>query len=200
MGAAVSLIYAAAFPEQVEKLVLLEGGWPLPRKVEDTASNIRKHIAARLDGNRELYGEERKEIRVYPSLDAAAETRAKAAKLAPGKQYLSKEAALQMVERGTTKLDDGGVYFHHDSRLKWPSIQYMLEIQNEALFHAVQSPTCILLAKDGWPFDEEIMNTGKELLQPQIFEMLPGSHHFHTDPDTADVVVEHIVTFLAGQQ
>jgi pimeloyl-ACP methyl ester carboxylesterase len=105
MGAAISLIYAAAFPEQVEKLVLLEGAGPLTRNAKDVAKHVRASVERRQAGNPLLYpqfndgNDGKKEPRVYPTLDAAVETRCKTATLAPGNQSLSKEASRAMVER-----------------------------------------------------------------------------------------------------
>jgi pimeloyl-ACP methyl ester carboxylesterase len=196
MGAAVSLMYAATFPEQVERLVLLEGAGPLARGAKDATQHLRAHVEKRLKGNQALY-HGTKGPRVYPSLEKAAETRQGSAKLFPGKQYLSIEAAHELVARAMSSTDDdAGFSFQHDVRLQWPSLLYMTPEQVDALQEAVQCPTQLLLAHDGWPFDDDRLESTKHRLQPASFHILPGSHHFHADPDTADAVAHHVNDFL----
>lgn len=202
MGAAISLIFAAAFPEQVEKLVLLEGAGPLTRKAEDVAKHVRASVERRQAGNPLLYPQfcgngSKKEPRIYPNIEAAVETRCKTATLSPGNQYLSKEASRAMVERATISSGRDGVQFRHDVRLQWPSLQYMTDEQIfEGLYKDIQCPVCLLLAKAGWPFDERRKEAVLEKLQPTVFTTLPGSHHFHADPESANVVAQHVQAFL----
>jgi hypothetical protein len=90
----------------------------------------------------------------------------------------------------------GGWKFRHDPRLQWPSIQYCTNEQVEAIYTDIQCPVALLLAKHGWPFDSVRHQRTLELLQPTLIEALPGSHHFHADPDTADAVVNAVAHFL----
>jgi pimeloyl-ACP methyl ester carboxylesterase len=199
MGAAVSLIYAAAFPEQINRLVLLEGAGPLTRRAHDVGKHVRASIERRQAGNPLLYSQFNntpiKETRVYPNIQLAVETRCKTATLSPGNQYLSKEASLEMVQRATVEVQ-GGVKFRHDPRLQWPSLQYMTDEQVEGLYRAIQCPVCLLLAEEGWPFDETRKKLTMSLLQPVVLKTLAGSHHFHADPETADSVAEQVKAFL----
>jgi pimeloyl-ACP methyl ester carboxylesterase len=196
MGAAISSIYAAAFPEQILKLVLLEGGGPLTRNPKDTAKHIRSHVEKRQAGNPALYGDSSKGPRLYPSLEKAIETRMKTAQLSPGRQYLSETAARELVTRAIIETE-GGVQFRHDPRLQWPSLQYYTNEQNDAIFQDIQCPVCLLLSTDGWPIDADRLAKMTALLQPQMMEVLPGSHHFHADPDDADAVIDRVMKFIA---
>jgi len=44
MGAAVACLYAVAFPEQIQSLVLLEGAGPSARRAQDVAKHVRQHM------------------------------------------------------------------------------------------------------------------------------------------------------------
>jgi pimeloyl-ACP methyl ester carboxylesterase len=189
MGAAIALTYAAAFPDQIHKLVLLEGAGPLSRDAQDVAHHVRRHVQRRLEGII-------KPPRTYPSIEKAAETRQTTATLSPGNQYLSKEAALELVMWAMKETPDGGFAFQHDPRLQWPSLLYMTHDQVEALQCAVQCPTALLLAQDGWPFDETQREGVLQRLRPILYDTLPGSHHFHADPDQADEVARRVEQFL----
>uniref|UniRef100_A0A7S3L5U5 AB hydrolase-1 domain-containing protein n=1 Tax=Amphora coffeiformis TaxID=265554 RepID=A0A7S3L5U5_9STRA len=195
MGAAVGCVYSAAFPEHVDRLVLVEGGGPLARKGHDIAKHVRQHVKKRMVGNAHP-----KEPRVYPSLEKAVQTRCFTAKNFPGNQWLSTEASTELVLRGSVPVegsDSGALKFRHDPRLLWPSLQYFTPEQVDAVFDDVQCPTALILAEDGWPFDEDRAKATVERLKPVVYTTLPGSHHFHADPETADRVAEEVISFLS---
>jgi pimeloyl-ACP methyl ester carboxylesterase len=211
MGAAVACLYAASFPEQIDKLVLLEGVGPLARPALDAAKHVRKHVEKRLLSPT-LYAEPRR----YENLELAVAARCRTARTWPGNQYLSETAARQLVEYGTkeststTGDDDIGVgttitttlvanyyyQFRHDPRLQWPSLQFFTQEQTDGVYKDIQCPTALILAADGWPFDESTRRRTMELLRPVHTVTLPGSHHWHMDPDTAPAVVEQAAAFL----
>jgi pimeloyl-ACP methyl ester carboxylesterase len=193
MGAAISCVMAAAFPERIEKLVLLDGAGPLDRPAASISKHIRNHIERRQAGNIKLAMEKRQQ---YPSIETAVRIRRKTAANFPGNQYISVEAAREMVLRGSEITEDGMVRFRHDPRLRWPSAHYFTQEQTEALYEDIQCPTCVLTAEDGWPMDDEKKERLIKLLKPQLTKRLPGSHHFHADPNTAPAVIEEIINFL----
>lgn len=167
----------------------------MPKNPKDTAKHIRQNAARRQVGT-----SINKPPRVYESLQKAVETRCRTAQNFPGNQYISETAATEIVLRGTRVVGgDQGWQFRHDSRLQWPSIQYFTNEQVEGIYEDIQCPTALLLSVDGWPFDTERHARTLELLKPTIFKTLSGSHHFHTDLDTADAVVEEVAAFLNNQ-
>ena len=197
MGSAVAMLYTAAFPEQVDNLVLLEGIGPLPRHEQDVHRHVRAHVEKRLSQNRQS----RNRNRLYPSLHDAVQRRIQSARNAPGHQDLSYEAAHEIVKRGTIHVNNksDAVRFRHDSRLLWPSLLYTTHAQASAIQKAVAGVrTCLVVAKEnGWPLfphqDEEALLAN---LQPRHFAKLEGSHHFHADPDTYQAVAQHVWQFL----
>ena len=161
--------------------------------------------------------------RGYPSLQAAIERRLQSVKSMPGNQTLSYEAAKQIVLRGThldllddhddddddgsmDENDNGGlIQFRHDPRFAWPSIQYMTQAQNEGIYQTLREGVegnrvdcCVLLAKDGWPFQNDILERARSLLQPRVCHILPGSHFFHSDPETSEEVATAVLEFISN--
>lgn len=188
MGAAISLMYSAAFP--VKKLILLDSLGP-EIKEPLASKHLRRHIEARLKG--------KQNESTYDSLDHAVETRMQSARMFPGNQWIAKSTARRLVEGASSELEDGRLVFHHDQRLKMPSIIYLTKEQAEDLYQSVatsETKTCLLLAKDGMPFPPQMVTSFRKLLQPTVFETLPGSHHFHADDDTATEVSKTVVSFL----
>ena len=237
MGAGVALVFAAAYPEYVDRLILLEGAGPLARKGTDASRHVRQAIERRMTSNKLLYPEfaniegniqnpnvkEKSEKfgsdlsrgkRRYANIQAAVNARMKTATLTPGNQYISTEAATALVCRATYPADEvigsktaggieldpstygGPVHFRHDSRLMWPSFHYYTQEQVHALMDDVRCPTCLLLANEGWPLDRASFDQSLQILQPAMFQQLPGSHHFHADPIDAPAVSDAIIDFL----
>ena len=121
-----------------------------------------------------------KKHRIYPSLNEAVAARCKTAETYPGKQYLSEAAAREMV----------------DQRLTWPSIQYVTQEQVEGLYEDIQCRTALFRATDGWPIEEPLIEKCLELLRPTVCKTLPGSHHFHADPDACEAVASEVIQFV----
>jgi pimeloyl-ACP methyl ester carboxylesterase len=189
MGSAVALMFAAAFP--LGKLIMLDSLGPQAKSANEVSKGIRAHIQARIRG--------KPHCSVYPNLDTAIETRCLTAKAFPGNQYINKETATALVERASFIREDDQLEFRHDQRLKWPSLLSLTDSQLDQIYRDVASlptQTCVLIARDGMPFPSESIQRLKDLLQPKFFESLPGSHHFHADPDSSDAVVGAIVRFL----
>ena len=163
MGCAVSIIYAACYPQQISNLILLEGFGPRPHPEKNIANSIRKHITTRMKLIRKP-----KPHSIFNTIDDAVKARCMTATTFPGKQYISTEAAYELVSRATTKKvltpvtsttstttsqygtkDDGDgdddesnssrVQFLHDNRLYWPSLQYMTSEQNRVLYETIQT-------------------------------------------------------------
>jgi len=189
MGGAVSLLYASAFP--TSKLILLDSLGPHTKKAADVVKGFQKHVQQRLKG--------KPPSSIYPNLETAIATRRATAKAFPGNQYISEETATELVTWASSILPDGKLQFHHDQRVKWASMLALSDEQVHQLYQDVASSntkTCLLLAKDGMPFPQAAIAKVKELLKPAVCETLPGSHHFHADPDTSQGVVDQIANFL----
>jgi pimeloyl-ACP methyl ester carboxylesterase len=158
------------------------------------AKHIRAHVNRRQLGNAALTDPTTRPTRIYPTIDKAVETRCATAKSFPGNQWLSEYASRELVTWGTVAVP-GGVQFRHDPRLQWPSIQYWTNDQVEAIYQDIQCPTALILAESGWPFDAKRRQRTLDLLQPTVYQTLPGSHHFHADPETAEAVSQSVIEF-----
>lgn len=213
MGAGVSVVLVAAFPELFSSLTLLEGAGPLARNANDCSRHVRAACQRRLKSNKTLFPDGTNggptRAKVYRNVDAAIEARLDTTRRMPGDQYLSEEAARDMVLRATVDAavtsdrtnDDGNrpVSFRHDPRLQWPSLQYYTREQVEAFYTDVCNsnvPVSILMAEDGWPVDSWSQLAVNNILKPSRMKLLKGSHHFHADPDTVGDVASEIVSFL----
>ena len=107
MGSGVAVVLSAAFPEWFSSLVLLEGGL-VARNAKDASRHVRAACQRRLKSNRTLFpsatsnneneGTILPRAKVYSNLDAAIEARLSTTRRMPGDQFLSYEAAKDMVK------------------------------------------------------------------------------------------------------
>ncbi len=230
MGAGVSVVLVAAFPELFSSLTLLEGAGPLARNANDCSRHVRAACQRRLKSNKTLFSDgtngggggsngdgshtiSAARAKVYRNVDAAIEARLDTTRRMPGDQYLSVEAARDMVVRATVDAagtdstshsssssdDNRPVSFRHDPRLQWPSLQYYTREQVEAIYTDIcksNVPVSVLMAEDGWPIDSWSRSAVNDVLKPCQMKLLKGSHHFHADPDTVGDVASEIMSFL----
>ena len=112
MGAGIASMVAAACPERIERLAVIEMLGALAEAPEHTASRMREAVAAQ----RLVAG---KRLRVFPDIDTAVRARLHAGRV-PGSGL--DEALLRLlVERGVTPVA-GGYAWSSDQRLTLPSL------------------------------------------------------------------------------
>jgi len=212
MGASIALMYAAAFP--LKRMCMLDSLGPMTKPAETISKNLRTGIKTRAQGK--IPGS------VYPNFHTAVEARCRTPGLLfPGKQYISEATAKALVERGSIQLvaesvqepgengqttdangnntGNGRIRFRHDQRLNWPSMLYLSVAQVEQMYRDVanqKTSTCLLTAIDGMPFPPDKIARIKTHLKPDLYRSLPGSHHFHSDPDGVEGVVDAIFSWL----
>jgi len=169
MGAGISTLVTGAFPDRVERLVLLEGAGPLAAE----ASRAPKQLASAVDDEGRAAAASRK---VFPDLDAAVAARMR-------DSDLDREAARVLVERGSEKTEDG-VRFTHDTRLRTRSRTRLTENQVLAFLAGITCPVLAVRALQGWPFPEEVVMARLAVIQHLETAEVEGGHHVHlTHPE-----------------
>lgn len=181
MGGALAALYAAAFPERVRRLVLIEALGPMSLAPERFASELRRGLLAR-----NQFQDRR---RLYDSLDEPV-----AARMAAGN--LSEASARLLVQRGTEACA-GQFRFRSDPRETLPSLLRGSEEQVVTALQQIACPVLVILAEpatsylSGAPAQRRL-----EALRPLEIHRLPGNHHLHME--TPQVVAPLIDAFLAA--
>ena len=101
MGSGLSMMYAGTFPENINKLILLEGLGSITQPYKNTPKALRKAIESDKKAYLKAILFENKP-KVYANFMEAVDARVKTVHSYPGKQWLSKDAAIMLVERLTT--------------------------------------------------------------------------------------------------
>jgi pimeloyl-ACP methyl ester carboxylesterase len=166
-GAAVAVLLAGAFPDRVEKLVLLEGGVPILGRPEEAPADLARGITQL----RELSG---KTGRLFATEAAAIEERAN------GFSKVSLDAAAVLARRSLRKVE-GGYRWHQDQRLKASSELRLTAEQMRAFIGAVTAPVLTILAEQSFFSARREYLELLELFAEGTTIRLPGGHHFHME-------------------
>jgi len=170
MGGAISCMVAAACPERIERLVLIEAVGVLTEAPERTHLRLREAVAAQ----RVLKG---KQLRVFPDIDTAVRARMQAGRV-PG-SGLDAELVRLLVERGLREVP-GGYVWSSDPRLTLPTLVRMTQTQADDLLAGIECPTLVLFADPPQPYLPDAERRRRVAALPKgRMEVLAGGHHLH---------------------
>ncbi len=164
LGAGIASLVAAAVPERVDRLMLVEGLGPLGDDGSNTLSRWRKAHAQRKRPSRAA--------RVFPTVDAAV-----AARVAAG--GLDADEARPIVERNLREVD-GGFAWRSDARLRLATPVRIDDAQMTRLLAGIEAPTLLLLAEPATSCLPETLMAARAASVAGIrVEHLAGPHHLH---------------------
>ncbi|MFV8571062.1 alpha/beta fold hydrolase [Marinobacter sp. SBS5] len=172
LGGIVCAIYAAAFPERVRRLVMIDSIGPLSRPAKETIPQLRRALQKKRNGSAPPA--------VYPDIETAARIRE------GGLSPLSSEAAATLVPRNMQVHPDGFVW-RTDARLRHPTALMMTEEQVHASLSELNTPTLFVRAQEGLLAGRKGLDKRVELIPELTIAEVPGGHHCHLDGDTAPV-------------
>ena len=182
MGGAIATLVAAAAPERVAKLALIEALGPISGSAEEAAARLRRAVTARraLEGN--------KTQRLIADLETAVDSRLAVSDM-------SREAARLIVARNLRAVG-GGFVWRSDPRLTLPS--HVLTDENfiRSWIRAIEAPTLVIAAEPPPPYFTSQRRDGRlaELRDGRL-EVIAGGHHLHME--LVDAVAAPLRAFLS---
>jgi len=182
LGAIICTMLAAALPQRIDKLALIDGLIALTIPAEHAPGAM----AAALAGEALL----KSKSRAHSSLKSAIEARMR------GIVGVNFEAAELLAERGVTQQEEG-FRWNNDPRLKLPSQIYLTPEQAFAFARALNVPTCLIVAEQGLLITRPRV---PELLAELSITQhhLPGRHHLHLESEQgAQAIAERFNQFFA---
>ena len=175
LGGIVCSLLAAASPDRVDKLVLLDSLGPLTDETRNVLPQLRKAIA-----KASLFKSSK--MTVYPSKEMACSVRM----MGVGK--VDRTAASLLVERGIKEVE-GGYSWTSDPRLLEPTLMRFTEAQVKTVFAGIECPIRLICGDNGYFSNYEslikrleYLKRGDETLDRHL---VSGGHHFHMDGDVA---------------
>lgn len=184
LGAGLSLLLAALYPERVERLLLIEGFGPLSSGPEDWPRLTRKGIE-----DMRAY---RPTVRPLPDEESAIKLRMNGM-TGP----LSRSSSELLCVRGVRRTEEG-LFWSTDKRLRFGSAMRFHESQVLATIAAISTPTLLIRAEQVAPFFSEALYKERITTHRWLQVItLPGGHHLHLE-ESPDAVAEAILAFSGG--
>ncbi|MCG6658722.1 alpha/beta hydrolase [Halomonas campisalis] len=184
MGAGVACLTAAALPERVERLMLIDGLGAVTTAAADAPAQLRKGLRASR--------RPRSPAPRYPDSETAV-----AARVAGGVTPIDAETAAPLVQRNLRHEAGGHVRLRTDGRLLWPSPLRLSPEQALALLGAIRCPVLLVEGEGGILGERERAVAARRALGSLTRRVLPGGHHLHLEPAAVAGVAEAIVAWLA---
>jgi pimeloyl-ACP methyl ester carboxylesterase len=167
LGGAIASALAAACPERVDRLLLVEALGPLAGAADQALAQLQRALNQR--------GElDAKSLRVFATQEDAVRARALAGDLPPA-------TARILVARGIRAVP-GGFVWSSDPRLTLASPQRFVEAQILALLAGIRAPTRLVLAQPAPVFlPAEVIDARIARVPAIEVVRLPGHHHLHLE-------------------
>ncbi|MCX7552724.1 alpha/beta hydrolase [Marinicella sp. S1101] len=182
MGAAIAVMYAAAFPEHIKRMVLLENLGPIPPYQPGKAVESLREALKLWDKHSLVHK------RFYQNIDEAIAARNEATPMAA-------EIIRPLVERGLCETPQG-YHWRTDKRLRLRSFFRMAEAQIQEYLAATSVPTQLIIGKPRtYALQYPMFEARLESLKPDEFVEIKGDHHLHMSQ--ASDVAEKILSFLS---
>ncbi len=185
MGATIASTLAAACPQRVERLALIEGLGPLGGSADGAGTRLREAIEAR----RALEARSKETPRVIASLSTAVSARLMATPM-------RSDDAERIVKRNLREVP-GGFAWRSDPRLRLPSSTRLPEAAIQSILKAIEAPTLLLAASPAPPYFTPAQRDARAACVRDLrIEVLEGGHHLHME--RANEVGPMLRDFFAG--
>jgi pimeloyl-ACP methyl ester carboxylesterase len=166
LGAGIAALTAAAMPERIERLLLIEGLGPLGDDGSHTLQRFRDALTPR--------GDNGKRLRVFRDIAQAVSARS----IVSG---MPAELARPIVERGLIETE-GGWRWRSDPQLTRPSATRLAESQIHALLRGITTPTALLLAQPATSYlPSAPMQARADCVADMATSHMAGGHHLQLE-------------------
>ncbi|MEO0983166.1 MAG: alpha/beta hydrolase [Pseudomonadota bacterium] len=141
-GGAIALRYAGVYPENVRKLVAIEGLGPSPKLLKERfGAPIHERMRDWIEGKRKVAGRTPKR---YPSLEDAYR------RMKDENGYLSDEQARHLTVHGISQNEDGTYSWKFDNYFRVMPPYDLGQEDVEALWRRVACPTLLMYGEKSW--------------------------------------------------
>lgn len=186
LGGNVALRYAGLYPENVSKLVAIEGLGPSPRMI---AERQKTPVAARwrswIDEKRKAAG--RSPRRYADVAEALARMKAE-------NGYLTDEQARHLTTHGVSQNEDGTYSWKFDNYLRvWPPLDLTPE-EVSGLWAAIECPTLLCYGEKSWASNPEQDGRARHFGNARTVSFPEAGHWLHHD--RFDLFMAEIEAFL----
>lgn len=185
LGGIVASAYAAAFPERVAKLLLIEAFAPLYEAVEQVKPRLRKSFTA----HKRMLCSKRRQV-VYDSVEPAIRARVQLTGLA--------EPWSRLLVTRNMQIDAQGARWRSDPRLRLDSPMRLCFEQVASLMQGIAIPSLLITGEQGFPRLVQSLPQARAWYSDLQIVQLQGDHHLHMG--NASEVAQTLAGFLHGRK
>jgi pimeloyl-ACP methyl ester carboxylesterase len=172
-GGNIALRYTGTYPENVRKLVAIEGLGPSPKMLSE---RLAKPIAGRLrdwiEAKRALAG---RLPHRYATLDEAFK------RMKDANHHLSDEQARHLTVHGVSQNEDGTYSWKFDPYMRvFPPFD-LPQPETESLWSAITCPTLLMYGADSWASNPEKDGRAKAFKNARVVMFEKAGHWLHHD-------------------
>ncbi len=173
MGGNIAIRYTGLYPENVRKLVAIEGLGPSPAMLAERAAiGIGQRFRNWVDEKRKAAGRIPKR---YPSLEAALE------RMKAENAYLTDEQARHLTVHGISRNEDGSWTWKFDNYLNIWSAFDMSNEDLKAIWGSITCPVLMLYGADSWASNPEKDGRMMDFKTAKVVEFENAGHWLHHD-------------------
>ena len=186
-GGGISLRYAGLYPENVSKLVAIEGLGPSPKMLAERKKiEIDEGLRGWIDQLRGLSG---RQVRRYPSVEDAAN------RMHEANPHLNAEQAHHLTVHGVNQNEDGTFSWKFDNYMRsWPPYD-MPNRDLQRLWNQITCPTLLVVGKESWATDPSEDGRIEHFQDAEVAAFENAGHWVHHDQ--LDLFLEKVKSFIA---
>lgn len=186
LGGNIALRFAGIYPEQVRRLVAIEGLGPSPKVL---AERRKKRIAERMrtwiEEQRGLAG---RLPRRYASIEDAFK------RMQEANKHLSPEQARHLTHQGVNQNEDGTYSWKFDNYVRvWPPYDMTME-DVERLWSWIACPTLLVYGKESWASNPLDDGRARHFAHAEVITFEKAGHWVHHDQ--LDAFLKRVRNFL----
>ncbi|MEZ9628587.1 alpha/beta hydrolase [Vibrio breoganii] len=175
MGALIASCYSAAFPENIDHLVQIEGYGPISEPPQNSLERLRKGVLSRQRVSK-------KPARFFESFEEMVQLRAK-------RYVLNADEITPLVERDSEQTEQGWCW-RHDKKLKAESLYRMTEAHAKQVIDALPKSNLLILGDAGFTHLSSICSPTTRISH------IKGGHHCHlTCPKSISEAIIALILF-----
>jgi pimeloyl-ACP methyl ester carboxylesterase len=173
LGGAITVRYAGIYPENVQRLVAIEGLGRSPRaQAEVAAQSMAERMRAWIELQRAAAG---RQPRRYGSIEEAL------ARMQQQNKHLSAEQARHLTQHGVNQNEDGTFTWKFDNFVRVWLPYDMPQADIEALWAGVRCPALLVYGRESWASDPRADGRAALFREAQVVSIAGAGHWVHHD-------------------
>lgn len=188
LGGHIALRYAGIYPENVARIVAIEGlGMPPEKEAERAAMRIEDRMRQWIDEQRRLSG---RQPRRYTSIDEAL------ARMQAENRHLTPAQARHLTVHGISQNEDGSYSWKFDNYVRPMSPVDMTQAEQHHLWSRITCPTLLVYGRESWASNPAEDGNVDRFPNARVAEFNNAGHWVHHD--RLDDFITEVKQFLAA--